>query len=252
MRQLLPHPADPADLAAALADERDAGDRPWVLALGVTSADGSATVDGRSGGLGGPADVAAFAAVRALADVVIVGAATVRDEDYGPIRLPAATVAERTARGQAAHPTAVVVSGRLSLAPDARLLAADDDTGPRPIVAHRADAEVDTDIRAALAARADLVAVPAAGDGIDLTELLLLLADRGAAVAVLEGGPRLTGAFLAADLVDEAHLTLDPSLVGGDGPRLAAGDGPGVARAWATRTLIEADGVLLWRVRRRR
>ncbi|NLV54470.1 MAG: pyrimidine reductase family protein [Acidimicrobiales bacterium] len=250
MRQLLPHPVDPVDLADALADDRDATDRPWVIALDVSSADGAATVGGRSGGLGGPADRAAFAAVRALADAVVVGAATVAIERYRPVRTAAALAAGRAGRGQPPHPAAVIVSARLSVPPDLPLLVDDDGAGPRPLIVHGADAP--SDARRALAGRADLVELPTGPGGIDLARLLRVLADRGVATAVLEGGPRLTGAFLAADLVDEAHVTLDPRLVGGDGPRVAVGPGPGDDRPWTTRALLEDDGVLFWRVRRRR
>ena len=45
-----------------------------------------------SGGLGGAADHALFSTLRALADVVLVAAGTVRAEGYGPARLPLAVV----------------------------------------------------------------------------------------------------------------------------------------------------------------
>src|SRR5262245_52892255 len=56
---------------------------PWIRANFVTSIDGAATVDGRSGALGGPADHAVFEILRDLADVVLVGAGTARQENYG-------------------------------------------------------------------------------------------------------------------------------------------------------------------------
>ena len=75
---------DPVAVVAAEARPAPPG-RPWVLANMIASADGSATdAGGRSGGLGGPADKAVFGAVRAIADVVVAGAATVMAEDYGP------------------------------------------------------------------------------------------------------------------------------------------------------------------------
>ena len=58
--------------------------RPWVLVNMVASIDGATAVDGRSGGLGGPGDKAVFHALRAVADVILVGAGTVRAEHYGP------------------------------------------------------------------------------------------------------------------------------------------------------------------------
>ncbi len=56
----------------------------WLRANMVTSLDGAASLDGRSGGLSGAADEQVFAMLRALADVILVGAGTVRAEGYGP------------------------------------------------------------------------------------------------------------------------------------------------------------------------
>src|SRR2546423_15318466 len=58
----------------------------------ISSVDGAAAVEGRSGGLGGPADRKVFAALRSLADVVLVAAGTVRAENYGPGKVPIAVV----------------------------------------------------------------------------------------------------------------------------------------------------------------
>ena len=89
VRQLLPDPSPGADLAAVYGGPRAPGPgRPWVLANMIASVDGSAALDGRSGGLGGPADRQVFHLLRALADVVLAGAETVRVERYRPIREP--------------------------------------------------------------------------------------------------------------------------------------------------------------------
>src|SRR5215475_9089042 len=52
----------------------------------VASVDGAASVDGRSAGLGTSADKKVFGILRQLCDGLIVGAGTVRDEHYGPVR----------------------------------------------------------------------------------------------------------------------------------------------------------------------
>src|SRR5690349_1850248 len=89
-------------------------DRTWVTANFVSSVDGAVSVDGRSAGLGSPADKKIFTLGRQLADVVMVGAGTVLIEGYRPSRLPIAVV---TARG--------------TLTPDLPLFAG---TATRPIV----------------------------------------------------------------------------------------------------------------------
>ncbi len=51
----------------------------------ISSADGAMSIDGVSGGLGGPADRNALRHLRSIADGVIVGAQTVRSESYSPL-----------------------------------------------------------------------------------------------------------------------------------------------------------------------
>jgi riboflavin biosynthesis pyrimidine reductase len=87
MRQLFPTagPVDPADAYGRLAALGPG--RPGVRLNMIVSVDGAASLQGRSGALGGPADKALFASLRSLADVLLVGAGTMRAEGYGPARL---------------------------------------------------------------------------------------------------------------------------------------------------------------------
>jgi len=251
VRQLLPRPAvvDPLD-AYAVPRPRPGG-RPWVAGLMASSADGAAAVDGRSGALGGDGDRLVFRAVRALADAVLVGAGTVRDEAYGPARTIEDHRATRTARGQAPHPRLVVVSGRLDLDPGLRLFAEADGTTPPPLVVHPPTAPARA--RRLLDGRAELVEVAAGpGGGVDPHAVLGVLDGLGLDVVVCEGGPSLNGTLLEADLLDELCLTLDPRVVGGASPRIAHGPAPAIARDWHPAHLLEHDGVLFWRLLRRR
>lgn len=253
MRQLLPHPSpgevDPV-VAYAVDRPRPTG-RPWVASLMVASADGAAAIAGRSGTLGGAGDLAVFRAVRAVADALVVGAGTVRAEDYGPARTPQEGRAARTARGQARHPQLVVVTTRLDLDPGQRLFTEADGTTPTPLVVHPPSAPVAA--RRRLDGVAELVEVPGAEDGgVDPEALLALLDERGTALAVCEGGPSLNGTLLAADLLDEMCLTIDPDMVGGVAPRIVASPGPGALSSWQPAHLLEQDGVLFWRLLRDR
>src|SRR5262250_3460046 len=89
MRQV--HPGGSALTDAALAglyaypDPRASPGR-WVRANMVASLDGAATLDGRTRGLSSEADEQVFAMLRALSDVILVGAGTARAEHYGPVR----------------------------------------------------------------------------------------------------------------------------------------------------------------------
>ena len=88
VRQIYPDEArlDDAGLAARYACPEPGQRSPWVRANMVASLDGAATLLGRSGGLSSEADQQVFAMLRAITDVILVGAGTVRAEGYGPVR----------------------------------------------------------------------------------------------------------------------------------------------------------------------
>src|ERR1700710_825995 len=89
--------------------------RCWVTAHMVAGLDGTAAVQGRVGALSTAPDKALFADMRTLADVVFVGARTVREGGYGPIRLSAERTETRLARGLPAAPPLAIVSRSLDL-----------------------------------------------------------------------------------------------------------------------------------------
>lgn len=76
----------------------------------IASVDGAASLQGRSGALGGPADKSLFALLRALADVIVVGTATTRTEGYRPARLEEAVRARRSKWGLSPVPPIAVVT----------------------------------------------------------------------------------------------------------------------------------------------
>src|SRR5262249_42938391 len=85
------------------------------------SLDGAATVRGRTGGLSGEADRQVFAMLRALADVIVVGAGTARVEGYGPVRPGRRGARRGRARpGPAPAPPGAVVPPRLAPPPPGR------------------------------------------------------------------------------------------------------------------------------------
>jgi len=97
-----------------------------------------------------------------------------------------------------------------------------------------------------------LVVVESGPDGrADLPALLRTLHEEGVRALLCEGGPTLHGALQAAGLVDELFLTVAPKMVGGEAPRIVEGDVlPETAElelAW----LLEQDGELFARYRRR-
>ena len=127
VRTLLPG-SDPVELAAHYAYPECLG-APHVRVNFVASTDGAVTVDGRSAGLGSDADRRVFGTLRELAEVVLVGAGTVRAENYGGARKPT--------RGRADPPPIAVVTGSADHDPGARLFT---DTRVAPIVRTGPDA----------------------------------------------------------------------------------------------------------------
>jgi riboflavin biosynthesis pyrimidine reductase len=251
MQMLWPEARDDVDAVQVYGeDDRPApAGRPWVLANMIDSVDGSAAdADGRSGGLGGPADKAVFSAIRGVADVVVAGAATVMIEDYGPARPPAAVRERRLARGQSPAPRVAVVSAALHLDPEQRLFReADPEALPLVLTVAQADP-------ASRRRLAEVAEVHTVGDAaVDWDRALELLATTvGARVVLCEGGPRTIGTLVTADLLDELCLTVAPMLVGGDGPRIASGPAPAVPRPLALAHALLADDNLFLRYVRRR
>jgi riboflavin biosynthesis pyrimidine reductase len=245
MRELWPSAGadvDPAVVHATAA--RVAPGRPWVLSNMIASVDGAATdPGGTSGGLGGPADKAVFAAIRSVADVIVVGAGTATAENYGPARLTPALRAQRAERGQAPVPRIAVVTTSLRIDPGQWLFReAGEDARPIVLTTARADA----DRRRALATVAEVVEV--GDDTVEWPRALALLGSRfGAAVVLCEGGPRTNAQLVAEGLLDEQCLTVAPALVDGAAPRIAAGAWPGRLVRMRLDHVLTEDGYLFLR-----
>lgn len=246
MRRLLPDPPvdlDPASLPTMVAaeDRPTHPRRPWVALNMVASIDGAITVEGRSGGLGGPSDLAMFRALREMPDVIMAGAGTVRTEDYGPVMVGEDGRARRRARGQSERPRLVVVTASLRLDPVARLFS---DPSNRPIVLTCEQAP--TELRRRVAEVADVLVV--GEDDVDLGAAMEQLSSVGVESVLCEGGPTLNARLLSDDLVDEWCQTIAPVAATGSELRGSAGAPPGVVRDFRlARLLTDDDGVLLAR-----
>ncbi|MGH3497437.1 MAG: dihydrofolate reductase family protein [Nocardioidaceae bacterium] len=184
----------------------------------VTSLDGSAQGrDGRSGSLSSQTDQRLFALLRTLADVILVGAGTVRAEHYAPVAPDEVDAGRRRALGLAALPPIAVVTRRLDLPEQ---LLADSADGVLVITAEAAPAH----LLARLRERVEVIV--AGADAVDLVAARAALVDRGHRRILCEGGPSLARDLVAADLVDEVCLTRSPLLVAGahksflDGPEI--------------------------------
>ncbi len=208
----------------------------------VSSLDGAATLGGRSGGLGNPADQRTMTVLRALADVIVVGAGTVRAEGYGGMKLPASHRQWRGERGLSGQPPLAVVSASLSLAPTHPFFA---EAVVRPLVLTHEAAPAEQ--RRALSAVADVI--NCGSDSVDPAQLVSELAERGMPQILCEGGPHLFAELIAADRVDEMCLSLSPTLVGGDTGRIARGSAE-TPRHLRLLHALPADDLLLLRYAR--
>ncbi|GAA2103964.1 dihydrofolate reductase family protein [Actinomadura alba] len=201
MRRLLPEPATDIDPYDAYGDVTG----PWLRIGMVMSADGSATDgEGWTDGLGGEADFRVFRTLRALADGILVGAATIRTGKIGPARLRPGL---RERRGRPPAPI-VVVSGSLSLDWTLPLFTAAE--SPTLVVTSAAalkSGEVPDAVRPH---------VLAAGDAeVDLGQAVRELRRLGLEHLVCEGGPVLATSLIEAGLADELCLNVAPALMGG-------------------------------------
>jgi riboflavin biosynthesis pyrimidine reductase len=209
MREL--RPAGTADLAAAYAYP-DAG--PWLRANMVASADGAATRDRLTEGLGGPADRRLLSLLRALSDVVIVGAATVRAEGYGPVRPRDWWAGLREGRTPA--PPLAIISRGLDLDFDAPLFT----EALSPTIVVTCESAPPDRVRAG-EKRAEVITV--GDEWVDTGAALDALAGRGLVRQLTEGGPRLLASLTAAGRLDELCLTMSPQLTAGDAVRVLNG-----------------------------
>lgn len=237
MRQLLPTPAGELtddDLLAAY--EVPPAPDPHVRVNFVASADGAAWLDGRSGGLSSPADKRVFALLRDLADVVLVGAGTIRTEGYAYPDFGADRRARRRALGLAELPTFAVVSGSLDLDPRSRLFV---DAPVRTLIVTAATAPAAR--RAALDPVAEIVT--AGEERVDLRAAIDALAARGLRRILSEGGPALLGGLVAAGRLDELCLTVAPLLAGPGAGRIVAGAGHPPVSLGILRLLAEDDSL---------
>lgn len=233
------HPAPTRDdlFAAYALDDRRV---PGVRINFVASADGSVTLGGRSGSLGGATDRAAMQVMRTLADVVLVGAGTVRAEGYGGMAPEPEDAAWRRDHGHSPAPRLAVVSEGLHLTPADPVFA---QAVHRPLVVTCAAAP--SDRRASLEAVADVLVC--GENTVDLQDMQTQLTDRGMSQVLCEGGPHLFGSLLDAGLVDELCLTVSPHIVGGDAGRIVRGAAEAARRYRLRSVLHDGDGYVLLR-----
>ena len=165
--------------------------REWLRLNLVSSVNGSAAgADGTSDSLTNSADRTILRVIRSLADVVLVGAASVRAEGYHLPRSSRLAVLTGTGDLEGHRLKGDVEPGRLLVICPAAAVA-------------RAAASLD-------GVAAEIIAVDDIDGRIAPADIIARLRGRGIAHIVCEGGPSLAGQLIDADVVDELCLSTGP------------------------------------------
>jgi 5-amino-6-(5-phosphoribosylamino)uracil reductase len=192
-------------------------DRPYtVLSCGMSIDGYIEDPDVHRLALSNAADFDRVDGVRAASDAILVGAATVRNDDPRLLVRSLLRREERLAQGLPASPVKVTVTRDGDLDPAAAFFAAD---GAEKLV-YCGRASV-ARLRARLGSLATVVPF-----GGDLRHVSRDLADRGIRRLLVEGGESLHTQFLAADLADELQLVVAPLFVGDARARRFVGEAP--------------------------
>ncbi len=194
---------------------------PWLRVNMVSTVDGAATGgSGTSRSINNAIDQVVFNLLRQHADVLVVGAGTLRTEAYAPNPLPIVVVT----RSGAVPPT-------LADCPPGQVLVATCSHAPR--------------IAEAREVVGDEHVLVLGSHRVDLAALREQLVERGFRRILSEGGPHLLRDLLDQGCVDEIDSTIVPRLIGGTHPRIL--DGPPVDVPLRLHSLLEQDGTLLAR-----
>jgi riboflavin-specific deaminase-like protein len=221
--------------------DRAPTDRPYVTLNMVASADGKATLGGRTKGLTSPPDRAIFHHLRTQVDAVMFGARTLRAEPYARLVRDSALRAKRLREGLAADPLACVVSGRLDLPADL------------PLWQDR-----DSRVLVLTASRETLPTVPATVEYLRAPSAPIRLgpllgeARNGLGVrsVLCEGGPTLNATLLHECLVDELFLSVAPMLTAeAAAPTIVEGPALELPLELELRWVLESEGHLFMRYR---
>jgi 5-amino-6-(5-phosphoribosylamino)uracil reductase len=216
-------------------------DRPYIAVNFISSADGRAAFQGRSGPLGDQADREIFHGLREQVDAVMAGTRTLETEHYGRVLGKAERRERRVAAGRKAEPLMCLVSRSGSIPVQAPIFS---EPEARIVVFAPPGTAID-----GAAAQVQLVELDP-GEMTLTTAMRSLRAEFEVRSLLCEGGPTLFGALLEERLVDELFLTLAPKLTGGGtsptvstGPELA--ELAPLALVWA----LEHDDSLFLRYR---
>lgn len=176
---------------------------PWVMLNMISSKNGLATLDGKSGPLGGTADKALFRTLRGLADVILVAAGTVRAENYSVPVITERTSLIRASQNKSPLPSLAILTNSLNLDPDSSLFAS---PHYRPAILTSSARPKENIL--SIFPNADILQTK--GSRVNLNQALSDLAVTYGPVILVEGGPSLNQQLVDLDLFDEFCITISP------------------------------------------
>ncbi|MDO4254139.1 MAG: dihydrofolate reductase family protein [Kocuria sp.] len=188
-----------------------------AAAMMVASLDGASSLDGLSGGLSSPTDQMLMDVLRSVADVVIVGSATLLAEGYKGLAVSSESAAWRVANGLPPHPVLAVVSGSLQMDPQVSFLA---EAPVPPLILTGAQAPPDK-----VKALSEVADVVMAGEDrhVDPVWAHHELVARGYQRVQCEGGPNILSQWHGAGRIAQLNLTVADAVAGGDSGRILRG-----------------------------
>jgi riboflavin biosynthesis pyrimidine reductase len=239
LTRVFPVPGDPIDISTTgsrdlLADLYRPPRPDWVRLNLIGSASGSAIgSDGTSETLTNTADRALLGVIRGLADVVVVGAASVRSEGYFVPRRAALAV--------------VTSSGDLS----GHQITTTGKRGDLIVLCPASSAERVRETIGVVEAR--ILPVADAAGMIAAHDIIAALRGGGFRSIVCEGGPQLAAHLVRAGMVDEACLSTSPLLNGAGTALFGAHEFEGVPLSLTQLMVDDGSGVYArWSLEHRR
>jgi len=214
-------------------------ERPFTLVNFISSVDGRATINGRSGGLGDDGDKALFRALRQGVDAVLAGTGTLRAERYGRMLGDPAARERRLEQGLSSEPLVCTLTRGGTLPLEIPLFAE-----PEARVVVFSGADIDT---SGAQAQVEVVRLPA--DQLTFTQALRQLrAMHGVRTLLCEGGPRVFAELAREAVADQLFLTLSSTLVGGgSAPAITSGPPLPMPDRLRLEGVLERDGTLFLR-----
>lgn len=230
------------DIANCYAYPPECGSAVFIRANMVSTVDGAAAGgNGLSGTINNAADFRVFRVLRALAQVVLVGAGTARKEGYTKIKAPSDLADLRTEHGLSGDLEFAVIS-RSGQLPAATLQGPAG--GPDPIIftttaGQRELARQHGTVRSIVAQT---------GDGVDLAKVKEHLAQLGLQRVLTEGGPSILAQLIAQKLLNELCLTTVNLLQPGESLGITSHSAlGGTTQTTALASLLNSQSTLLAR-----